>query len=71
MEPVWSSQGHKHVNGDAHRRYQVGLFFMFVYGTANLGAAADHYEKQHWSTRNSIVPGVNSIPEFRILPRKS
>jgi len=46
VEPVWNSQGHKHINGNAHRSYQVLLFF-YVYGTTTLGATADHYEKQH------------------------
>ena len=60
MEPVWSSQGHKHINGNVHRSYQV-LHVFYLYGTTTLGATADHYEKQHSSTRNSYVPGVNNI----------
>jgi len=28
--PVWSSQGHKHINGNAHSSFQVRLFFMFM-----------------------------------------
>jgi len=36
-------------------------------GTTALGATADHYEKQHSSTRNSYVPGVNSVQDFSIL----
>jgi len=48
------------------RSFQVLLFF-YIYGTTTLGATADHYEKQHWSTRNSYVPGLNSVQEFSIL----
>jgi len=39
----------------------------YVYGTTTLGATADHYEKQHSSTRNSYVSGVNCVQELRIL----
>jgi len=35
--------------------------FFNVYGTVALRATADHYEKQHWSARNSYVPGVNNV----------
>jgi len=27
---VWSSQGHKHINRNAHRNYQGLLFFVFM-----------------------------------------
>jgi len=57
VEPVWNSQGHKHT----HRSYQVAYCCFSVYGTTTLGATGDHYEKQHSSTRNSYVPGVNSV----------
>jgi len=67
VEPVWNSQGHKYINGNAHRSYQVLLFFMFVGRTTTLVATGDHYEKQHSATRNSYVPGVNSVQEFSIL----
>jgi len=30
VEPAWNSEGHKHINGNAHRSYQVLLFFMFM-----------------------------------------
>jgi len=39
----------------------------YVYGTTTLGATADHYGKQHSSTRNSYVLGVNSAQELSIL----
>jgi len=64
VESVWNSQGHKHINGNAHRSYQVQLFF--VYGTAALHGIAGDYGKQHSSMRN-YVPGVNSVLEFSIL----
>jgi len=59
---AWNSKGHKHINGNAHRSYQVLLFFC-VYGTTTLGVTADHYEKQHSSTRN--VLGVDSVQELQ------
>ena len=39
----------------------------YVSGTTSLGATADHYEKQHSTTRNLYVPGVNSVQDFSIL----
>jgi len=33
----------------------------YVYGTTTVGATADQYEKQHSSTRNLYVPGVNIV----------
>jgi len=41
--------------------------WFYVYGTTNLGATADHYEKQHSSTRNSYVNEENSVQEFSVL----
>jgi len=39
----------------------------YVYGTTTLGATADHYEKQHSSTRNLCSWSVNSVQELSIL----
>jgi len=60
MESVCNSQGHKHINGNAHRSYQVLLFF-YIYWTTTPSATADHCEKQHSSTRNLYAPGVNTV----------
>jgi len=30
VEPVWNSQGYKHINRNAHRSYEILLFFMFI-----------------------------------------
>jgi len=30
VEPVWNSKCHKHIDGNAHKSYQVLLFFMFM-----------------------------------------
>jgi len=67
VEPVWNSQGHKHsVLIGMHIGVTTTAVF-YVCGTTTLGATADHYEKQHSSTRNLYVPGVNSVQEFSIL----
>jgi len=30
VEPMWNSQSHRHINGNAHRSYQILLFFVFM-----------------------------------------
>ena len=65
--PLPLATGLKHTNGNAHRSYQVLLFFVYGTTSTTLGATADHYEKQHSSTRNLYVLGVNSVQELSIL----
>jgi len=67
VEYLCNSQGDKHINGNAHRSYQVLLFFLFMGQPLVHGATAGLYEKKHSSTRNLYVPGVNSVQKFRIL----
>jgi len=66
VEPVWNSQCHKHIKLECTQKLPSTAVF-YVYGTTSLGAAADYYEKQHSSTRNLYVLGVNSVQELRIL----
>jgi len=56
---IWARSRSRRLRSRLHH-CQVLLFFC-VYGTVALRATADHYEKQHWSARNSYVPVVNNV----------